>query len=328
VRQVTRNARYLDATYTPLQNFALSKTKKDTLAVTYRHERVDPLFRSVAAFTQADRQQNHLELVAAVGDITAAVSHLRFNDNLGNLPSILTTLGRRTNLILGVPLVSLLGNPAKPSPWLPRLSYSLDEVRQFGASIPTNGGFELNLTTIPDQLSTNQNLSAEWQLKGLRFGYRFNRSFQDNRQVGRERADLRNLVNGFALGVNPTAALDLNFDVGAESASNKENDRVDRTLRIGSNITWRLTQKMTVGATLSGTAAGDTNRVSKNRSAEIDLQWSYRFGLQKKNCLEKFQGQFFIRYANRYAHGQDSLFQLDNLTRLQTLNAGVSVTFF
>jgi hypothetical protein len=305
----------------------LSDTKKANLTVTYRRERVDPLFRSIAAPTQADREQNQLEMVAAVGDATVTLIHFRLHDNLGNIPSILKSLSRRTNLNFATPLSSILGNPAKPSPWLPRISYIFDEFHQFGASIPVNGGFEVNPSTVPDQVSTNQNLTADWQLKKMRFGYRFNRSFQDNRQIGRERADLRNLVNGFTFGINPSAALDLNFDVNAENALNKEMSRTDQRLRLGSNINWRMTQKMIVVATSSFTGTGATGGAAKNRNVELDLQWSYQWAMQKSR-FKKVQGQFFIRYANRYARSRDSLFHIDNLLKLQTLNLGLNFTFF
>ena len=327
VRAVRRDAHFLDASYAVLQNVSLSDTKKANLTVTYRRERVDPLFRSIAAPTQADREQNQLEAVAVVGDATVTFSHFRLHDNLADIPSILKTLSRRTNLNFATPLSSLLGNPAKPSPWLPRLSYIFDEFHQFGASIPVNGGFEVNPSTVPDQVSTNQNLTADWQLKRMRFGYHFNRSFQDNRQIGRESADLRNLVNGFTFGINPSAALDLNLEVNAENALNKEMSRTDQRLRLGSTINWRMTQKMIVVATSSFTGAGATGGVARNRNVELDLQWSYRWAMEKSR-FKKVQGQFFIRYANRYARSRDSLFQLDNLLKLQTLNLGLNFTFF
>jgi len=94
VRETTRNARYLDASFTPLQNVQLSATRTANLTFNYRHETIDPLFRSVAAYLQPDRFQNQFEAVASVADITATVSHLRYNNNLDDITSILKTLTR------------------------------------------------------------------------------------------------------------------------------------------------------------------------------------------------------------------------------------------
>lgn len=327
VSEVTRNARYLEASYVLLRDISLSESKKANLTINYRHEQVDPLYRSIAASTQADRAENQFELVAAISDITATFSHLRFHDNLADIPSILKSLNHRTAFIIGTPLGSFFNKSTRLLPWLPRVSYSIDETHQFSDSVPVNGGFDVDPSTIPDQMSTNQSFLADWQIKRIRFGYRFNRSYQDNRQVGRERADLSNITNGFTFGCSPSSALDLNLDINAESAFNKEADRIDRTFRIAPNVTWRLTQNMTVAALVSATFAGDVTRLSRSRNLEADLQWSYRIGPEKLR-MKKTQGQFFVKYANRYAFSRDNVFNTDNLTRLQTLNAGISFTFF
>jgi hypothetical protein len=183
------------------------------------------------------------------------------------------------------------------------------------------------LSQVPDQVSTSQSFNAEWAWSRWRLGYRLNHSFQDNRQPGRERADLRNLTSGFTLGINPHNALDLNFDLNAESAQNRELNRTDRTLRFGVNTNWRLTPNTTLNATISTTGAGDLGRITRSRNAEFDLQWSYRFGFGE-NGWKKVQGQFFVRYANRYARFRDQAFGVSNLTKLQTLNTGLNFTFF
>jgi hypothetical protein len=326
VGQATRDALYLDANYVLVRDLKLSETRRANLTLNYRLETIDPLFRSVAAFNQADRFQNQLELVANIADLTLTAGHLRFNDNLDDIPSILKTLTRRTGVIIGAPLVSLFSNPAKPNLWLPRLSYGFDRTHQYGTGLPINSGFN-SASQIPDQLSANQTAMAEWQAKQLRFGYRFNHSLQDNRQLGRERADLRNLINGFTVGLTPSNALDLSLDLSLESAKNLETSRTDRTHRLGTNLNWRMSAKTALAAMVSTMFAGDLAQTSKSRNLELDLQWSYRFSVERSR-YRKVQGQFFIRYANRYARLFDNTFDLRNRTRLQTLNTGLSFTFF
>jgi hypothetical protein len=326
IRPSSRNAEYLDVSYSLLQNVKLTETKQANLAFNLKHERVDPLFRSVAAFTQADRFQNQFEMVGAIGEMNVVLTHQRFNDNLADLPSVLTTLTRRNALVVGLPLASFIGKRDKPSLWLPRLGYTLDRTHQFGGNRPLSIGFDSD-SQIPDQFSSNQNFTAEWQANTLRFAYRFNRSFQDNRQPGRERADLQNLVNGFAVGLPTFGRIDVTFDLGFERAKNFESNRTDRTLRLTSNINWRLTASSTFTANISASGAGDLLETSQNRNAEFDLQWAYRF-VTEKSRYRKVQGQFFIRYANRYASLSDRIFGVNNLTKLQTLNTGLSFTFF
>ncbi len=335
VRSTTRNARYLDASYDLLRNLKLGAERAANLTVTYRHERVDPLYRSVAAFAQADRSQNQVEVTGSIGQATAVYSNQRFDDNLDNLPTILKTRTRRETVMLGLPLASLItwrGNssttsmPPALSVWLPRISWSYDRVHQFARATPTNGGFR-NASQVPDQVSINQNFNAEWMWQRWRMGYRFNRSFQDNRQPGRELADLRNLVNGLSLGVTPSGRLDLSFDLNVESARNQEVSRTTRLLRGAVNLNWRMTNKAALTAMFSTTFAGDVSGISRSRNAEADLQWSYGFGFGESG-LRKVKGQFFIRYANRYARILDRVFSVNNLTTVQTLNTGLNFTFF
>jgi hypothetical protein len=325
---VSRNARYLDVSYEVLRGFKLTESRPVNLVVSYRHEQVAPLYRSVAASSQADRLNHQWDVTGSIGEITLAVNHTRSNDNLAGIRSILQTLVRRSALNFAAPASLLLGNSTEPSPWLPRLSYTYDRVHQFAAFVPVGGDFT-SLAQIPDQVGTNQTFGAEWQLpRSMRVGYRFNHSFQDNRQPGLERADLQNLVNGVTLGLSPAKTLDLNFDLNAERSSNFNQNSVDSTLRVGTNLTWRMTNSMVWAMNVSTTGAGNRANTSNRRDADFDIQYSWRFLNTEKSRFKKAQGQFFIRYANRYAAASDRLFGFTTFTKLQTFNAGLNLIFF
>lgn len=330
VRETTRSARYLDTSVALLKDLKLSEKKTANLTLNIRHERVDPLFRSVAATTQADRMQNEVELTGAIGEITATVSHQQFHDNLADIPSLLKTLSRRYAAVVSIPLASLGADGTNGAPgrsmWLPRLGYNMNRIHQFGRALPLNSGFN-DPSQVPDQISANHDFSSEWQFPKWRLAYRFNYSFQDNRQPGRVLADLLNQTHGVAFGLTPHTAFDLSFDLNVESAKNFETARVDRTLRAGLNTNWRMTPRMTINVIASNTLAGDLARITRSRSAEFDLQWSYQF-TRGEAGWQKVKGQFFIRYADRYARTRDFIFGLDNLTRLKTLNGGINFVFF
>jgi hypothetical protein len=202
-----------------------------------------------------------------------------------------------------------------------------DRIHQFGAAIPINGGFETALDAIPDLLGTNQNFSSDWQIDKLRLGYRFNHVIQNNQQVGRERADLINQVHAISTGLPVSPKLDLTFDLSLERANNIETRRLDRTYRFATVVNWKLTERNLLAANLAHTFAGDAAQTNRNRNVEFDLQWSYQFTFGKEK-FKKLQGQSFIRYANRYANARDFAVGLNNLTKLQTLNIGLSFTFF
>ena len=125
-----------------------------------------PLFRSLGANTQADKIQYSIGVAGSINEITAQFSHLNFHDNLRGIPSILRTLNGNTHFGLALPASALL-NRAKPSPWLPRLGYSFDRIRALAAALPVNGGFEIDPSTTPNLVGTNQTFSADWQVKNL-----------------------------------------------------------------------------------------------------------------------------------------------------------------
>ena len=344
-RETMRSARFADASLALLRDVKLNSLQKANLTFNFRHELVDPLFRSVGAVTQADRFQNQFELVGALGEANFTASYTRFNDNLGALPSILKSLTRREALNVNMPLSALLApfiagreqsngqtngqTDGQSFQWLPRLGFTVDRVHQFGAFIPVNGGFRPDL--VPDQISLNYNVSADWQFTKLRLGYRFNRSSQDNRQPGRELADLENLIHGLTLGLNLTPAIDVNFDVNNEQANNFEFQRADRTLRYAVNTNWRMTPRATFALNISTIGAGDLARTSNSRTIEGDAQLSYRMDAEhpvgRRLFANRLQAQFFIRYANRFARTRDLLFIVTSLNKVWTLNTGVNLTF-
>lgn len=323
---LTRNAHYLEASYQILKDHALSKTKIANLSVAFREENVAPLFRSLGASTQADKIQYEFSVNGSINEITAQFGRTNFHDNLRRIPSILRSLTGNTHLGLAAPASALL-NLKKSSVWLPRLGYSYDRVHAFGAEFPVNGGFEIDPSSVPNLIGTNQTFSADWQVKRFTWGYNLNRSLQDNRQTGRERADQAVLVNTGRVGIAASRKLNLNFDLSAESSFNKETGRIDRTYRVGPGVTWQLTKHMGLGANLSNTVAGDAARTSHRRNTEFDASWTYRFERGKEG-MRRVSGQFFIRYANHYSHSLERLFFNDSLQKNQTLTANLGLTFF
>jgi hypothetical protein len=329
VRQTTRNARYVDASYDLFRELALTSVRKLNFTINFKHERVDPLFRSIPASVLADRLQNSAEATGVFGEVNFNYSHTRFNDNLANIPSILKSLTRRDAFAINAPLNTLLSkDPAQPrSSLLPRVGFTYDRTHQFAGNAPVDGGFN-DPSTIPDQVSLNQSFTAEWSVKQLRIAYRLNHSLQDNRQIGRGESDLVNLTSGVTIGWNPLTTLEINFDLNAESARNNETKRIDRTLRFGAGANWQMSQRMTLNANFATIGVGDVARTSDSRNLEFDAQWSYRLTRESASRFQKFQVNYFVRYARRYARALDRLLGVDNLTKLQTLNTGLNFVFF
>jgi hypothetical protein len=327
VRPVTRNARYLEVSYDFLQGLTVWDDRKLKLSGTFRHEEIAPLFKSVVALSQADKRQNQFEVSASFGEINFVAGNLRSRDNLRGVPSILETLDRRNNVSLSVPLNTLF-EPGKPKNWLPRTSYTYDHFHQFGAFFPLNGDFR-DPSQIPDQHSFVHSFNADWNIAKYRFGYRFNRSFQDNRQPGRDRADFVGVVNTASFGTNITEKIDLNFELNHERATSLERPQTNKTVRIGTNMTWRdvFFKNLTLNWNASTTIAGDRENTNDSRNIDFDAQLAYQFQIGKEK-FRKFGAQIFVRYANRYGSRIDRIFFLNNFNKTQAFNMGISFNFF
>ena len=324
---LTRNARYFDISYDVLRGYSLTKSRQVSLSVAVRHEQVDPLYKSLGASAGADKRQNDFQVSGSIGEISIQAGHSRFNDNLRHIASILQSLTRSKQFSVALPAAALWGGTSNTSKYLPRLSYSWSKTHQFGAAIPVNGGFETDPDAVPDQFSTSQNFSADWQLNKLNLGYNYNRSLTNNQQRGREQSDFLNQTTGLRVGFTPTSKLSLNFDLTRDGSNDLESAKLTRTWRAGPTMIWTFNKHLTWTAGLSNTIAGDRAETNGSRNTEFDTQISYNRGIDRGE-LKKVQTQLFIRYADRYARSRDLAFQTFNLTRVKIVNAGVNITFF
>jgi hypothetical protein len=226
-------------------------------------------------------------------------------------------------------LQNLLSNrpPVTPNPFLPRIGYTFEQVRASADFIPIGGGFD-QPGAIPDQANINQAITAEWQFKDFRASYRLNHTLQDNRAIGRERADLQNFIHTASLGWNPKTTLELSFDVNFEDANNRELINTDRNLRFGFAANWQATQRQAFSAVFATAGAGDLRRTNNSRNVEFDFQWNYKLARESENKFKKVQTIYFIRYSNRYARTRNLIEEVNNLTRLNTFNTGLNFIFF
>jgi len=323
VRETTRNARHAEISFDLIQGMKLWQEKKLKVTGTYRHEEIEPLFRSIATSTQADRSNNQFEVSASFGEMNFVYGNLRDRDNLAEIASILLSRTHRANALFNIALNSFF-TPTKPKKWLPQVSYTYDHVHNFGVALP-NGGLFNSLSQVPDQDSFVHGFNAQWQFSDrFRAGYKLGRVFQNNKQPGRERADFRSEVRAATFGTSPLKSIDLTFDLSHESQTNLEQAKTDNTFRFGSSIVWRMPLKNAVlNTNLATTLAGDTKNAGDTRSVEFDIQWSYRFNLGSKK-YKKLETQFFIRYSNRYGDVRDRLLFANNFTKTQAFNAGLT----
>jgi hypothetical protein len=316
VEPVTRNARYLD------MNVALLRSASTNLALVFRHERVDPLYRSVATSVQADILQDAFEMQASIGPVALRATHARGHDNLDRIGTILSTQTRSSSANVDLPAALLFGKGAPA--WLPVLSYGIMQLHQFGDSVPTAGGFPDSF--VPDQVSVNGTVGAQLQGSAWRMALRYNRSTQDNRQVGREDADFLNRSGTLSLGLTPLRSLELGADLAVEVAESHERDQENTTRRLGTTLVWQMLSASTLSGSLSTTHTTDQPRTMDQQSTDLRLELVQRLNVFGSGST-RAPGQLFLRYSRIFGE-QAAPGALGFSQRNWMLNTGASLTLF
>lgn len=297
VRSTTRNARYLEGSLHLLRGVTLPTGLSASLSAGFRHERLDPLFRSIASPAQADIQRNAYEATAAIGQLAVQFSHGRSRDNLDDLVSILTTHTRDNSLSASLPIGALFRAPFGAWYW-PSLNLGYQTVHQRGGGIPENGGF--NESHVPDQFSRNLTLSLGWQHAAWDLTWAHNASRQDNRQPGREAADFEARVHTVSLGVRPLEPLRVSLDLSTERQHALELDQVQRARRIGLSTDWTVFRNSTLQGSAAYTRSDDRPLTQEQENVELRLEASQGFDLYR-HTAGGTQARAFLRYARSRA---------------------------
>ena len=327
VRPETKGARFADLSLAILRNASLSKIIKANLTATLRHERVDPLYRSLGASVQANVLQNVLDISGGLGPLAVQASHARTEDNLDDIKSVLKTFTRVTSVNAVLPVGSLF-SASKPSAWLPQVTWTMSRTHQFANDIPENSDF--TETHAPDQVSNNQSVDGQWMIGKWKAGYRYNLSRQDNRQLGREKSDLGNLAHNVAAGFSPWTWFDIGATYAFEGARNHELLQRNDTRRVGANIDLRPTRNLGMTSVFSRTWTRDDPRTNETGNDDLSVELSQSFKLVR-SLAERPSGRVFLRYQRQSATNTvflNSVREDPVSRRTWALNSGVSLNAF
>jgi hypothetical protein len=290
----TGDARYADVAFDLLHSLHIPPAHNATLVATYRHEKADPLYKSVGGVARADFFQNSIDVATTVGVLAVQVNHGQGHDNVDGTPSLLETFTRSNGANISAQLAPLFGAPT--SPWLPVLTYSVIQTHLFSDQVPTGGSF--TVSDLPDLMSVNQNLAAQWTGPLWHAGYRLVRSSQDNRQIGRELADFRNVNHAVQFGANPNASVTVSVDLAFETATNLQLSQDMHTRRIGGLLNWSFTKTSVFGAGMSDTRTMGNPLTSDQTNAEWHFEIAQRINRRHVQADHPL-AQFFLRYTRQ-----------------------------
>ena len=293
VRPTTRNARFGQLDLQILRGIRVAPAWPLSVSASARHERIDPLYRSVGTSVQADVENNGADLNASFGALALNATLSGARDNLAGISSILTSRTRTRGLNAALPIGSLLG--VRGQHWyIPTLNGGWQQIRQFGEGVPPNSDF--SATHVPDQMNTVRNASAAWMPGRWTLMYRWNRSDQDNRQTGREKADFRATVHALAIGLTPARRVSGSIDVSKEQQLQLETNTQQRTTRLGSTAQVQATRLTALTGSLSQSWGYDPFAKQRARNTEFHVELTQGFNAYRRQDNGS-QGRFFTRYG-------------------------------
>ena len=292
VERETRGARFLDATVAPIRNLQVRGLGAVNLGMGWRHERIDPLYRSVTAPVQADRDQHAADATLTLGPLSGQVGVTHSRDNLARIPTILTTIGdvRTANFAMAVAQLLRL---RRRQTWFPTLTLALNRTHPRADGTPAGGVFRPQ--DVPDQVSTLRDAGAQWQLARWRVVARRNRSHQDNRQPQRTLADFASGSDALSFGTALGSSTDIALDLGKDFQQSLERgERTDtRRLTFNANLRRGQSTSMVMSVSLLRTRP-PTGPATVNGEQRIEVTHPLAF---PKGGAGSSRGQLFVRFG-------------------------------
>jgi len=305
--------------------------KPISLALSYEYERVAPLYKTVGEFPQADVMRHLLAANGMLGDVAMSASLQEMHDNLDDIPTILTTKTRQFQSNVSMPLKSMLaGNEGGGSFSfiLPDINATYSLVHQFGDNRPDlNPLSGFSPGHIPDQMTSNLELSANWSGEIWSLGYIHNRSRQDNRQLGRANSDFVNVLHGINGELRLFDQLSLTAGISRNSARDVEQAISNYTLSRNVGLNWIFLEDWTLTAILETSRNSDSQQNANSRSlaGNAQLAWQYQIPTFRG---KKIPGQVYLRYDRQINDSVDNLFAFRSNVTNWMVQAGFSLSMF
>lgn len=312
-----------------IRNLPLTERLPFSLSLTATHDEADPLYRSLAAFAQADNQQNRYGFNAILGVVNINMNFNRSEDNLDDIPSILKTRTVGQDLSVNLPLPELFRDEqGQAGLWIPSLNYSNTRVHQFAANNPdaSVSGFDGG-SHLPNQLSRSQSVGLSWSFNRVQFGWNLSRSRQDNRQLGRENADFENRTNGINVSWNVSAGLNLNMSLARTRIDNQEQHLKQYSDSGNLSLDWRFLEHWNWNLNVASNRGHDNADVAENRAKNLDARLS-RNVFMKLPLLGETSGNLFVSYSRTDDTSVNRAFDFRSRGDSWAVNTGISLDIF
>jgi hypothetical protein len=320
------------------------------LSFDLRHDRAQPLYRSLGASVVPDQQATRGGMQLALAGATLQLGAATQVDNLARIATLLRTRTDEATGTLSLPLGTWFGTrpapsagtpdaggvapvpaaPAAPaaasaSAW-PTLALGGKWVHQRAVNAPREENSGIAATHRPDQLTREQQLNLNWTLGGHGLGYGVSRSTVDNRQVGREDADSHRLAHQASLNLTLGEVWRAALAVARTRQASIETGLVNHTLGGSLQLDWTVNERWSISGSVKHDLADDTRDLARTASDGAQLQFTHRFGVP--GIDKPLPGQAFLRLGYEAQRQRDSIADTALRFRAAWVDLGLSFSFF
>lgn len=321
-----RLAWYGDMSAQLIRNMDILSRLRMNLRTGYRFTRIDPLYEAVGVFVRGDIEEHQFSAAASAGPLNINMEHRRTEDNLDNLPSVLKTLSRQNNFQLQLPTKNLLNNNSDFPRWLlPNLDYRFNYLHQFGAEVPPEGGFDE--THVPDQINHLYQASAAWQNRDWSVSYRFQKSYQNNRQPGRETNDFVRTGHVASFRVKPFSFLDLSTNLNYDLNENMGAQETEVSRKLGFSLHIRPVNSLNLRGAYQPSRTFDRADTRLRTHTQVSLEANWRFQFMK-NHSNPPAASLYLRFSKQQNFIDDTFRELPDENMTWTLQSGVTLNLF
>jgi hypothetical protein len=343
LESVNKNAWYVEASYDLLKDINLDggasqKENRDgnrnlSAAINFRTERIDPQFGTLGTSLQADRLQTQYALNLNIAGAAVQLQQNFSNDNIADVPNLLKTNNRNTNINLTFPLQTFLQTK---NSLLPTVTYGIQQTQQLGSIANATGGGFTNPSQIPDQFNTTHQVGLDWTIGTVNFNYKYANALQDNRQLGRENDDTRNITHQLSSTWQATPQLRFNLGYNLVNTDNlgQQSSTFIQSPTVG--VSWEFIPGASFAfnynrsddtreqAFTGGQSFADRS-FTRGESLEFLLTWNF-----KLNSLgQELPGSTFVRYGKQSTSTLNTSRQnnINTNAAIDTISAGISLNF-
>jgi hypothetical protein len=325
----SKSAWYAEASYDLIKDVKLDRDSSTaspgrtlSAALNFRTERIDPLFGTLGTTIQADRVQTQYALNLNIAGLTAQFQQSLSNNNIASLPNLLRTDNRNTNINLTVPLQTFLQNT---NSLLPTVTYGIQQTNQVGSIASAAGGGFNNPAQIPDQSSTTNQVGLDWTLGSVNLNYKYITAFQDNRQVGQQNADTRNLTHQLSTSWQATPQLRFNLGYNFVNATNFEQQITRFTNSPTMGVSWEFNPGTVFAFNYNRSNDSDSIGQAFNTGESLEFLLTQSFKLDALG--REIPGSVFIRYGKQSTLNLNSQNSVNTNAIIDTVSAGLSFSF-